>query len=194
MLDLWLAVQQGDTVAFNELYNENWESVYHTIYWRVCDEDIAKDLLQEVFIALWEKKETLHINTTIEGYLKVMARHQVIRYFRSETVRSTHHQSAHYHTAYEKDTVSEALLEKEILHKYQQEVNLLSPKMRDIYLLNRDKGLSIEKIAANLDLSTQTVKNQLTAANKKIKLALQPYLENKNTITRRISLILFLNL
>lgn len=194
MSDLWRSVQSGDVAAFNTLYDKHWEAIYHTIYWRVCDEDIAKDILQEVFIALWEKRAAIQIKDTVEGYLRTMAKNKIISFFRADSVRKGHTRSAGNHLPTASDTTSELLAGKEVRKHYEEAVSRLPDKMREIYLLNREQGNTIEQVSVQLSLSPQTVKNQLTAATKKIRLALAPLLTDSNASVRRLSLSLFFSL
>ncbi|AOM80103.1 RNA polymerase sigma factor [Pedobacter steynii] len=191
MEHLWHLVQKGDATAFGDIYDLHWETIYHTIYWRVCDEDIAKDLLQDIFISLWEKRESILITGSIEAYLRVMARNRVINHFKSESIRQGHTNAAGYHLPSSTYSTEELLAAKEMNEHYQRSITQLPEKMREIYILSREKGLDIEQISLHLSLSPQTVKNQLTAATKKIRAVLAPFMQNPDTDSRRFAIFFF---
>lgn len=65
---LWNKVSKGDRNAFAKCFDQYWESLYHAAFWRVCDEELAKDLVQEVFITLWDKRADIVITDNLPGY------------------------------------------------------------------------------------------------------------------------------
>jgi RNA polymerase sigma-70 factor (family 1) len=172
-ITLWELAREGNAKAFEELYDRYWHELYTTVYWRVCDEDIAKDIVQDIFITIWHKRDAIHIESSLQGYLKVAAKHKVLNYFKSEGIRVKHQSNAATLQADVTDTTTEILAAKELSVIYQKEIDLLPLKMREVFLLSREDNMSIEQIATNLALSPQTVKNQLTSALKKIRLRLE---------------------
>lgn len=179
---LWRLIQADDTSAFEQLYERYWNVLYNTVYWRVCDEDIAKDIVQDLFITLWEKRKSIIINETLEGYLKVMARNKVLNHFKAAAIRQKHSQSAG-HLITEINNTEDLVIANNINKYYHAAIGRLPEKMREIYILNKEKGLSIDEIADQLSLSVQTVKNQLTSAAKKIRAELEPLLDNPTFAT-----------
>jgi RNA polymerase sigma-70 factor (family 1) len=171
-ITLWELARNGNVKAFGELYDRYWQQLYTTVYWRICDEDITKDIVQDIFVTIWEKRMSIHIESSLQGYLKVTARHKVLNYFKSEETRTKHQVNA---AALQPDTVdsTEILAAKELASTYQKEIELLPLKMREVFLLSREDNMTIEEISTHLSLSPQTVKNQLTSALKKIRLRLE---------------------
>jgi RNA polymerase sigma-70 factor (family 1) len=186
---LWGLIQADNANAFEQLYELYWDALYNTVYWRVCDEDIAKDIVQDLFITLWEKRKSILIHETLEGYLKVMARNKVLNHFKAAATRQKHSQSAG-HLITEVNSTEDLLIAKEVNRYYQAAIRRLPEKMREIYLLNKEKGLSIDEIADQLSLSAQTVKNQLTSAAKKIRAELEPLLNNPKLVSGCLVLLL----
>jgi len=76
----------GDTAAYDLLYEMYWKKLYVHILTRIKDEEAAKDIVQNVFINIWERKETIIINTSLEQFLMGAAKFQVLNYFRSEKI------------------------------------------------------------------------------------------------------------
>jgi RNA polymerase sigma-70 factor (ECF subfamily) len=171
-ITLWELARNGNVKAFGELYDRYWQQLYTTVYWRICDEDITKDIVQDIFVTIWEKRASIHIESSLQGYLKVTARHKVLNYFKSEETRTKHQLNA---AALQPDMVdsTEILAAKELASTYQKEIDLLPIKMREVFLLSREDNMTIEEISTHLSLSPQTVKNQLTSALKKIRLRLE---------------------
>lgn len=174
-LELWFLIKQGDSVAFGLLYNRYWEKLYTLCYWHLMDQEGAKDIVQELFVHLWAQKEELNIETTMEGYLKVAARNRIFNHIRSITTKRRHlntiakdYEDAGY-------TTDEQNRERELRRLYTDEIQKLPEKMKEIFTLNKEEGLSITELAQKLSLSEQTVKNQLSTALKRIRSGLEHY-------------------
>ncbi len=161
-------------MAFEALYNRYWEKFYTLCYWHLLEQETAKDIVQELFIDLWDKRDKIDIRETAEGYLKVAVRNRVLNHIRSVNTKRKHYDAAR--SAIEKETHSEDLNnERELRRLYQEEIGKLPPRMKEIYLLNKEQGMSIAQVADQLSLSEQTVKNQLGNALKKIRGGLEHY-------------------
>src|SRR6218665_2871097 len=147
--ETWRQIKAGDSRAFAHIYDVLWEKIYNSVYWHVCDEDIAKDIVQDVFIDLWRKKEALDISDTIEGYLIIMARNKVLNHFRSETRRKLHTSSfgKSQSTESSPNTVDHNMAYKETYKLYINAIATLPGKMQEIYKLNKNEDLSTEEIS-----------------------------------------------
>src|SRR5690606_39103936 len=74
---LLLQVEQGNTEAFDELYEKHWEQTFSQAYKRLKNLDQAKDIVQDIFLNIWLKKEN-HIDN-LPAYLHVAVRHRVFK-------------------------------------------------------------------------------------------------------------------
>lgn len=167
---LWDLIQNNDSAtAFAELFDRYWEQLYNIVYWRVCDEQVSKDIVQDIFITIWVKRAFIHIEHSLEAYLKVAARNKVLNYFKSEAARNKHSNVAANFVTPQVHTPVEIIAAKDLSASFEAEVAHLPAKMREIFILNKEQGLTIEAIAYRLSLSRQTVKNQLTSASKKVR-------------------------
>ncbi|MBB2148683.1 RNA polymerase sigma factor [Pedobacter gandavensis] len=164
------ALQSGDHAAYATLYEKFWRSLYIHAYKRVKDEAAAKDIIQNVFINIWQRRETIRIHTEIEHYLNGAVRFQVFNYFRSEKIKdkvleSTIQRFEEMTTINNLDGYFE--LEKIIAG----EVALLPDKMKEAYLLKAAQHSTAE-IAQKLNLKEQTVSNHLSEALRRIRVKL----------------------
>lgn len=160
----------GDHVAYATLYEKFWRSLYIHAYKRVKDEEAAKDIIQTVFIYLWQRRETITINTEIAHYLNGAVRYQVFNHFRSEKLKGKVLESVVQR--FEEMTAINDLdgyfeLEKLIA----TEVALLPEKMKEAYLLKAAQHSTAE-IATKLNLKEQTVSNHLSEALRRIRIKL----------------------
>lgn len=160
----------GDPKAYSILYDNYWEQLYIQAYKRVQDEDAAKDIVQSIFIAIWQRRETLEISSELSHYLNSAVKFQVFSYFRSarakEKVIDQSISRLEQHSSID-DLKGYFELEKLIA----LEIELLPDKMKEAYLLKAAQH-STSEIAAKLNLKEQTVSNHLSEALRRIRLKL----------------------
>lgn len=166
--NLIIRLRKGDSMAFDLLYEKYWKKLFSIAYRRTDDEDTAKDIVQEVFVSVWKKREKLQIETELEFFLIGAVKLQVLKYFRSETVKMKVLQ-------YGMEKMKEAICHMNELFPYyalesilEKEVNALPDNMKQAFLLKSD-NYSIKEIAAALNIAEQTVSNNLSEAMKRIR-------------------------
>ncbi len=164
-------LKNGDTVAYEHLYDLFWQKLYKHVLIRIRDEEASKDIVQTIFINLWERRDKISVETTLEQFLFGAAKLQVLNYFRSEKAD----EKLLSHTLQKLKDVStpfnelDAYLEMEKL--IDVEVNKLPDNMRNAYLLKQ--GHSTKQIAEKLNLAEQTVSNHISEATRRIRLRLK---------------------
>jgi RNA polymerase sigma-70 factor (ECF subfamily) len=170
-------IRAGDSDAFNMMFRSYYSMLYHIARGILRDEGWAEEVVQDVFIKIWESGEKLSINTSLSAYLMTMTRNRCFDYLRAQ--------------ARQLKTISIHNLEvQEELHRYgfagfdeelfsdRTEIKLkkaleqLPPQCGEIFKLNRFEGFSIREIADKLHLSISTVKTQITRALQKLRDAL----------------------
>ncbi|MCH7400314.1 sigma-70 family RNA polymerase sigma factor [Belliella kenyensis] len=144
---------------FESIFNEYWEAMYQAAYVRVRDQAITEDIVQEVFIDVWQRKESISIQSSLKAYLLTAVKYKVLKHFNSLN-------KASFQTIDSLELVAE---ENEDLEKFEMlynqlevAIDKLSPKCRLIFRLHKIEGLSTEDIAVKLNLSKQTIHNQLS--------------------------------
>ena len=148
-------------------YQTYWEDVLDTAFKRVRDEEVAQDITQEIFISIWENRERLNIEGSIEAYFKGAVKYKVINYFKSSMIKEKHKEDIALLTR--DDTAASAenlLLLKDLNQQFDEALKDLPEKMRVIISMSRKQEKSIQEISAELNLSAQTVKNQISSALK----------------------------
>ena len=81
------SIRSGDVNAFKTLFEEKYSGLVKLSYQYVSDEAVAKDMVQQVFIRFWEKKESIFIAGTINGYLRKMVTNESLAYLRTRNRR-----------------------------------------------------------------------------------------------------------
>lgn len=157
-------LKRGDTPSFEYLYNL-WSGKLYNFVMRISKGDsyLAEDIVQSVFIKVWESRQTLDPDKSFGAYLCTIAKnqlvniyqHRMLEYLYEEKVKST--ESAENTTEKEVDY---HLLEEYIDSLIEQ----LPPARREIFILSRRNLLTNKEIAEKLHLSENTVESQLTKA------------------------------
>jgi RNA polymerase sigma-70 factor (family 1) len=161
------SLKSGDHLAMEYLYQNYWEEVLDAAFKRLRNEEVAQDITQEIFISVWENRERLNIEGSLEAYFKGAVKYKVINYFKSSLVREKHKEDiillVTNHTATSPENL---LLLKDLNKQFDEALQDLPEKMRVIISMSRKQEKSIQEISDELNLSAQTVKNQISSALK----------------------------
>ena len=164
---------KDDVRAFDFLYQKYFSKLYGVVYKRLQNRELTEEVVQELFVSLWERRAVLAISTTIESYLFSSVKYLVIaqykknnlfeKYFNSLNPEADNHNFTEQSVAF--DELNEA---------YQNALILLPERCREVFLLKRS-GLSQREISEKMDISEKTVENQMTKALKVLREALSDY-------------------
>lgn len=173
---LFQRLAQHDEQAYTEIFHLFTPRLFPYILKIARDEHLAKELLQETFLKLWEKRADLEQVEQPAAWLFRVAANLCLMHLRTQATRYRLLQKAG-EVQESVNEVSERLDGKDLGRFVQQAVNALPPQRQKIYRLSREQGLSHQQIATLLDISVQTVKNQLGIALKFIQEFLQKELD-----------------
>lgn len=166
--ELLLQLRKGDRIAFDELFNRFAEPIHTYVKMRLNGSEEADDVLQEVFIRLWNKRQSIVIHTSFRNYLYTIVQHCICDHQRaSKRKRYTLTAEMPDHTE-ERPQPDEQYQYKQAYHIWKNATNKLPGQMRRIYSMKNEEQLSVKEIASELQLSEQTVKNQLHTAGQRI--------------------------
>lgn len=185
--ELLVQVSHGDREAFKVLYTTCYPHVQRYISLFETSGRVLDDLTQDVFVRIWEKRARLVEVESFKGYLFMVTRNVVLNFIRAIKVRRKIKELD------ETVVVGENDLENELLYKQYYGVAVeamekLPPGRRKVLKMSIDEGLTLDEIAARLDISRSGVKKQLYAATAFVR----QYLQEHGEIS--LGLILFLSL
>lgn len=163
-------IAQDSKEAFNALYEKYWERAYTDAYRRLKENDLAKDIVQDIFTHIWLNRTTLHIDN-FPAYLHTAIRNKVIKSAARQNL--IHPFFEVLEGIAEKKLQPDAdVLWKEFLRAYEALLQSLPDKCQAIFRLHFHEDLSTKEIAAKLGLSRKTVQNQLGKAIGKLRMSL----------------------
>lgn len=167
--DLLIGLRQGDKNAFAELYRRYSGRIYGNILKLVKNLDTAEELLQDVFVKLWEKRESIRIDTSFQAYLFVVSKHLVYNFMRGLAIerRLFSEPPPGYEVRYQH--VEEEVVERELLVAYESAIDALPPQRQRIYRLCKLEGRSYEEVGNMLGISAATINDHIVKATRFIK-------------------------
>ncbi|GGF24674.1 RNA polymerase sigma-70 factor [Echinicola rosea] len=164
--ELLLLVKEGNTLAFDELFNRHWEVLYLRSFSLLRDPATCEDIVQDVFLKIWQNRDTIQISH-FNSYLQTSARNGALKFLAKQKLEARHLNTIStlellYHTEDEMDAKE---LESEVLASLEH----LPKRCREIFVLSRFNNMSNGEIAKKLMLSHRTVENQLYRAIKHLR-------------------------
>lgn len=150
--------------VFSDLFRQHEHRLY-TLALRLTKSDqAAKDIIQEVFLKLWDHRASLHHITNIEAWLYRVTENKVIDFLRKVSADTRLKQKIWDQLQQIANESEQYLAAKEYNEIIQKAIEQLPPQRRLIYQLNKDGGMNYQEIARELNISKHTVKNQLFTA------------------------------
>lgn len=162
-------MRDGTRSAFDVLYEQYKIDVFNEAYKRLNDVDQAKDIVQDIFTALWIKGTTTIIEN-LPGYLYTCIRNNVYRLLQQRQ-RFTPIANLLTELGNNHNRADAKVLQHELARTYQQLIEKLPDQQRIIYRMRYEQNLSTEEIAQQLNLSNKTVRNHLGRALARLKSA-----------------------
>jgi RNA polymerase sigma-70 factor (ECF subfamily) len=161
-IELIKFLQEENEEAFAEIYNRYWKRIYTMALSYTKSPEAAQDIVQEVFLKLWIKKENLLQVQEFRPYLFVTARNLIISSLRNQVF----HVDLDPDEEVEENTFlpERQLSYKESINLLHKAIGLLPPQQQRAYQLSRNEGLRYEDIAQEMGISPLTVRTHISKA------------------------------
>jgi len=169
---LIILLKKDDRQAFTEIYNRYAKSLTGFAASKLYNLDDARDILHDMFVKLWENREQINIESNLQSYLFSIIRHRIIDKIRKNITREEYALITQSLTVVYHEAVDKQVEAKELQQAIEKSLDQMSPRVKEVYKLSREQGLSNPEIAEKLNLSEQTVKNQLSSALKHLRKSL----------------------
>lgn len=168
-------LKQGDKKVFEEIFNTWYEPLCRYCIQRMGNQEEAEEIVQEIFVKLWIKRNDIHINTSLKSYLYRMALNAIINQQEHLKVRLSHQEHVKSES---RNTMSDLSLigTKEIESLAALAISNMPKKRRMVYEFSRTKGLTYAEIAEEMNISVKTVEAHLSAALQNLRQYLKDYI------------------
>ncbi|MBL4623804.1 MAG: RNA polymerase sigma-70 factor [Flavobacteriales bacterium] len=151
---------------------------YHSLLCNVAnniinDKDAAQDIVQDVFMNVWLKRDKLNWDASLKGYLYKATTNRALNWLEKNS-KSVSLENKEIEVG--ENVVEQTILLKEIQSHLKSSINRLPPRCKTIFVLSRYEGLKYKQIAEQLDISIKTVENQMSIALERLRSDLKPFL------------------
>ncbi|WP_215225762.1 RNA polymerase sigma-70 factor [Echinicola shivajiensis] len=170
---------EDSSIIDEKVFEVTFKSHFQALHGYACallkDEDEAEEIVQNVFLKLWEKREKIHIETSVKAYLYQMVYRDSMNAIRHEKVKQKHQNITKYQSSsapIQKDEGDDS----ELMEELKSALQSLPEKCRKVFLLSRYESLKYQEIAERLGVSVKTVEAHMGKALKHLRVELADFL------------------
>ena len=168
----------GDELAYKALYQRYWKKLLHFASQKTGDVMEAENIVQDVFVSLWNKRSTLNIQSSLENYLVVSVKYRVIRLFEKQRAQRLYEEQSLATFDILDDSTQQYLDFEELRQQLEESIAKLPEKSALIYRMNKFEGMSHKAIADQLGLSEKAVNSSLVRSKKSLAASLRSFLNS----------------
>ena len=165
---------QGDRGSFTVIYKKYWYKLFLIASRRLNDKNISEELVQEIFVQLWEKRGSLKIQS-LENYLARAIKYAVIDHIRAQIVKDNY--ISYYKTFLdqEESETENQVAVNDMTFFMEKGLKSLPEKSQEIFRLSRMENWPVTKIATHLQLSEKGVEYHITKSLKTLRIYLKDF-------------------
>lgn len=171
---LFEQIKRGDEKAFETLFRAYYPFLCMYATQLLKDPSAAEEIVQELFVRLWEKRKDINIETSVKNYLFRAVKNHCLNHVRHSKIKDEYFRiiQSEQNIFSEEDFESQT----ELMQKIDESIASLPEKRREIFRLSRQEGLKYKEIAAKLNVSIKTVETQMGFAIKSLREMLKDFL------------------
>lgn len=167
-------LKKGNEKIFDGIFREYYQGLCMFGNQYIHNISITEEIVQDVFLKIWEKRNLLEPHSSFKTYLYTSVRNGCIDYIRKEKVKNKY---ADRIKEQEQSFIKpEDIPDKHIINEIKKAINTLPTQRRKIFRMNRFLGLKYKEIAEKLNLSPKTVENQMGIALKQLREILKKHI------------------
>lgn len=175
--DLLSLLKSGEVKSFETIYHRFADHLYTYVLKRVKSREVSEEIVQEIFISFWNKRETIEITHTLEAYLFGAAKFRILTYIRSKVAYRQYAANFARFAARSVDNSVEEMMDlKDLKYSIETSIAELPEKCQTVFRMSRIDHVPISRIAERMNISKRTVENYLTQALKFLRTSLSEYL------------------
>lgn len=167
-------MKEGSQAAFTVLYERYWKKLVVQAYYILKTGEGAEEVVQEVFLDIWNRRAALQITYTFHTYIAAAIKYKILRWLSKE--KKEQQRRALWTTA-EEDTATQEWIDFQAMRSsLEAAVQQLPDKCQLVFRLSREAGMTEKEIARELDISIKTVETHLSRALKSLRTAYRHFL------------------
>ncbi|MBB6108708.1 RNA polymerase sigma-70 factor, ECF subfamily [Mucilaginibacter lappiensis] len=162
-------LQLGSEQAFAKIYDHFSRPLYRNILYLVKEEEVAQEILQELFLHVWTQRARVDAEKTFWPYLYKVARWLVLKHFRKVAQDKRLIEHLIITTVDHVTNAEDMLIDQEMHALLAKAIENLPPQRKQVFKLCKFDGKSYQEASEILGISTETIRNQIVAANRSVK-------------------------
>lgn len=165
-----------DEASFEEMFTTHYKGMFSYAFTILGAADDAEEIVQNVFLKIWEKKESLQVESSLKSYLYRMVHNGCMNFINHLAVKAKYQKEKIRAMQHETDNAGKKVIASELEQKIAEALRELPEQCRTIFQLSRFEELKYREIAHHLGISEKTVENQMGKALKILRLKLVDFL------------------
>ena len=171
---LFQEIKAGKKQSFEQLFRAYYSPLCVFAHRFIDDADDCEEVVQDFFLKIWEKRNEIDITTSVKSYLFGSVRNRCFNYLKHQKIKQQY-QNNIIHLTDSDSYQSNEFLEIDLIEKINRCIAELPDRRREIFVLNREKGLKYREIADQLGISIKTVETQMGHALRELREKLKDY-------------------
>jgi RNA polymerase sigma-70 factor, ECF subfamily len=169
---------EGDKEAFRFFFEKYYSEMCNFANVYLHDPVMSEEIVQDIYVYFWEKKENIHIESSVKSYLFRASINKSLNHIRNEKTRFNIQKKL----SKESENIHEMPINNmdatQITGLIEKTINSLPPKCREVYILGKEKNLTYKEISSKMGISIKTIENHMGKALKTLREALKPYYDD----------------
>ncbi|HZY82705.1 MAG TPA: RNA polymerase sigma-70 factor [Cyclobacteriaceae bacterium] len=162
--ELIKAIREGNAEVFRQVFDTCYENLCQYAFTILKESDQAEDVVQSIMMKLWERREELDIKTSVRSYLFRAVYNQCINQLEHSAIKKKYDASIQH--SHDRDEQQPDVFPAELEESIRKAVDSLPTECRKIFIMSRYDELKYSEIAEKLDISVNTIQNQICKALK----------------------------
>ena len=174
-LFIFRRMAEGDKEAFRFFFDKYYADLVNFVNLYLNNPLVAEDIVQDIFIWFWDHRHAIRIETSVKAYIIRASKNKSLNYIRSEKRKLHFHEKLAAVDTDSTDLPDEYPDAAQMRLLIQQILDALPPRVREIFLMGKEKNMTYRQIAQELGIAEKTVENQMGTALRKIREQLRPW-------------------
>ncbi len=170
------SLKKGEVTAFKDVFTFYQKRLYYFVFSFTKSEYISEEIIQEIFIKIWEDRKQIDLKKSFHAYLFVLAKNKTFNYLRDVSKRESVKKELWNNISKQYEQIESNLIYSEYEDIVEDIVKSFPQTERSVYRLSIEEGKKNSEIAYLLGLQEKTVRNHLWKTKQAIKAQLQPYI------------------
>ena len=166
--ELYLKLKEGNEQAFQVLFKKYYSAMCHFARQFLNDSEMADETVQDMFVKIWEKRESLNIETSVKHYFFRSVRNHCLNQIQHEKIKKQYAKVV-LESASHEISPEQYFIEVDLVKRIEASIEALPPKRKEIFRLSREQGMKYRDIAETLNISVKTVEAQMGLALKHLR-------------------------